>query len=327
MKLCFLLILSLFAYENIDEAFKSEKKHSVEHLMKKVRERIRPFKWDATFFHDKGWLIGGYSVNGMPLLYWTCGDPKSENRSLVLSAVHGDEVTPVYYGFRLVEWVKARPKVCEDKFIVVAPLVNPDGFLRYSNGTRTNYNKVDLNRNFSTPEWAENAHQLWRERYSQRRRYYPGKQADSQPETFFQKWLIQEFKVHKILSVHAPLNILDYDGPRSVAGDELLKAYSESCYDLKKQVVKATPSLKFYAYGTFPGSLGNYAGKYLGIPTLTTELPSTNASNAPKYFADMEKGNQVFFDFLIKDKPRYLKERGQKRIQASQESDKGKDAL
>ena len=200
-------------------------------------------------------------------------------------------------------------------------------FLRYRTGTRTNYNKVDLNRNFKTPEWAEHAHQLWKDRYSSRRRYYPGKEAGSQPETFFQKWLIQEFRVTKILSVHAPLNILDYDGPVTDEGDTLLQAYHDSCVELKKSVVKATPSLKFHAFGTFPGSLGNYAGKYLGIPTLTTELPSTSAKLAPKYFADMEEGNAVFFNYKIKDKPKYLKDRTKDYIQALQNDKKNNDKL
>src|SRR5690606_41921411 len=72
--------------------------------------------------------------------------------------VHGDEVTPVYFGFRVVEWLKARPEICEKAFVVVAPIINPDGFLRYTSGTRTNYNKVDLNRNFDTPEWRSEEH-------------------------------------------------------------------------------------------------------------------------------------------------------------------------
>jgi protein MpaA len=286
-------------------------KKSVESLMESVRKRTNSYKWDPLLFHDRNWLIGGYSVDGMPLLYWTCGDINSKNRSLVLSAVHGDEITPVYFGFRLIEWVKARPNLCKDKFIVIAPLVNPDGFLRYSRGTRTNFNKVDLNRNFPTPEWGASAHKIWKEKYSSRRRYYPGDKPGDQPENVFQRWLINEFKVSKILSIHAPLNILDYDGPISeeVNSDEFAKSYFESCYILKENMKNATKKLRFFAYGTFPGSLGNYAGRVLGIPTLTVELPTIDASKAMQYFAEMEKSHTIFFDFQIEERPEYLKER------------------
>ncbi|MCB0349360.1 MAG: succinylglutamate desuccinylase/aspartoacylase family protein [Bdellovibrionales bacterium] len=305
------LISSFFAVakDKTDRAGSPHK--SVGVLMDTVKNRTKPYKWDPLLFNDKGWLIGGYSVDGMPLLYWVCGDINAKNRSLVLSAVHGDEITPVYFGFRLVEWVKARPNLCKDKLIVIAPLVNPDGFLRYQRGTRTNFNKVDLNRNFPTPEWNQNAHKIWKEKYSSRRRYYPGDKAGDQPENTFQRWLINEFKITKILSIHAPLNILDYDGPISeeVNNDNFAKTYFDSCYILKENMKRATSKLRFFAYGTFPGSLGNYAGKILGIPTLTVELPTTDASKAMQYFADMEKSHQIFFDFAVEERPNYLKER------------------
>lgn len=311
----YLMILLLFGFLSAQAEEKKKvanikvPERSVSYLMTKIKKRIKRFRWDSTFFHDKGWKVGGHSVNGMPLIYWTCGDPDEKNHSLVLSAVHGDEITPVYFGFRLVEWVKARPEVCKDKFIVIAPIVNPDGFLRYTRGTRTNYNKVDLNRNFDTPEWREHARHLWETKYDKQRRYFPGDKPSSQPETVFQKWLINEFQITKILSVHAPLNILDYDGPKDTEAGEFAKAYYESCFQLKKEIIKATPDLNFFAYGTFPGSLGNYAGKHLGIPTITVELPSIDYSKAMQYFADMEKGNMVFFDYRVKEKPQYLKDK------------------
>lgn len=279
------------------------KEQSIEELMAKVRKRIRRYSWDESLFPKDGWKSKGYSVNGNPLLYWTCGDQKDgKNTSLILSAVHGDEITPVYFGFRLVEWLKARPELCKDKYIVIAPLVNPDGFLRYTRGTRSNWNKVDLNRNFSTPDWDKHAHRLWKERYKKRRRYYPGEVAESEPETNFQKWLINKFKVSKIMSIHAPLNILDFDGPKTDINKGFKQAYINSCEALKAKVKEATPKLKLYTFGTFPGSLGNYAGKILGIPTLTVELPTTNHRNAGKYFGELEEGTKLFVEFVLEER-------------------------
>lgn len=281
-------------------------KKSIPQLIRTVRARISSlhYKWDLSLFPEDGWESEGYSVDGMPLIYWKCGDPKNSAQSaLVLSSVHSDEVTPVYFGFRLVEWLKARPELCKDRFIVVAPLVNPDGFLRYSKGTRTNFNKVDINRNFETPEWAATAQKVWKEKYKSIRRYYPGSQGNSEPETRFQAWLMDQFKPIKILSVHAPLNILDYDGPVDDKAINFMQSYINSCDALKNAIKTATPDLRFFAYGQFPGSLGNFAGKHRGIPVITTELPTTKADEAPRYFSMMEKGMRVFFEFELKDIP------------------------
>lgn len=285
-------------------AFAEEKNNSVQEMMVSIKKRIKKYHWDYSMFPSEKWEQSKfYSHNGNPLIYFTCGNKESKNRSLILSAVHGDEITPVYYGFRMVEWLKARPEVCKDRFVVVAPIVNPDGFLRYTNGTRTNYNKVDLNRNFSTPEWKESAHHLWHKRYKKRRRYFPGEEPDSQHETKFQKWLISEFRPQKILSVHAPLNFLDYDGPKTHLEDDFTKDYLDSCKELKYRMMVETPELRYRAYGTFPGSLGNYAGKWLGIPTLTVELPTTHGTKAGAYFGLLERGIRSFINFKINGEP------------------------
>ena len=276
---------------------------TIPQLMSALRDRHKRFRWDLSFFIEDGWKSNGYSVNGMPLIYWSCGEPTAKNRSLVLSAVHGDEITPVYFGFRLVEWVKARPNICQDRFIVIAPLVNPDGVLRYTNGTRTNWNKVDLNRNFDTPDWAAFALKQWREKFSSQRRYYPGATPSSEPETLFQKQLIEELKPTKILSLHAPLNIFDYDGPGDADSKRFSQKYIDSCEDLKSRITRATPELNFFAYGNFPGSLGNYAGVQRGIPTLTVELPTSKHEEAAYYFSALEKGTRLFFEYELKDPP------------------------
>jgi len=279
-----------------------KKPKTVTQLMGDLKDTMvkRKFNWDLSFLTDKGWQSHGYTVQDYPMIYYTCGEPKSENVSLILSAVHGDEVTPLYFGFRLVEWLKARPHLCKNRFIVVAPVVNPDGFMRYSRGTRSNYHKVDLNRNFDTPDWDKMALHLWRTKYKERR-YYPGEKSASEPETHFQKWLIDEFHPAKILSVHAPLNILDYDGPQTEEAVVFNKTYVAACEDLKSAVRNEANTLRFYAYGVFPGSLGNYAGKQRGIPTFTVELPTIKPDLAGKYFSDLEKGTELFITYELKE--------------------------
>jgi protein MpaA len=288
----------------------SGKKLSVTDMMSEIQDRTSKFNWDTSFFTKEGWQEHGSSIYGRPLVYWTCGNPKNENSSLILANVHGDEITPVYFGFRLVEWLKARPEICEKSFVVVAPLVNPDGFLRYTTGTRTNYNKVDLNRNFDTPEWPSNAQKIWKEKYGSQRRYFPGDTAASEPEVIFQKWLITQFHPTKILSIHAPLNHLDFDGPVSGPNNpeiqKFTKAYIDSCDFLKKELEKSNSGLKLVVFGTFPGSLGNYAGRLRGIPTITTELPTMDYKMAPIYFSKMEDAVKIFITYELKDRPKPL---------------------
>lgn len=305
---------NIYAEQKTAPNFFQGKKISVDDMMDEIHARIssKKWNWDMSLFTKSGWKEKGMTVYGRPLIYWTCGKPDNQNTSLILSAVHGDEITPVYFGFRVVEWIKARPELCDKAFIVVAPIVNPDGFLRYSTGTRTNYSKVDLNRNFDTPEWNENALKLWKTKYGSQRRYFPGDKAASEPEIEFQKWLIDEFKPAKILSVHSPLNHLDFDGPLNGSSSEVAKKFTEtyvkSCDLLRQQLDKSATGLNFYAYGTFPGSLGNYAGKHRGIPTITVELPTTDYKLAPVYFGQMEKGLNVFLSYELKDRPRQLAE-------------------
>ncbi len=281
----------------------NEESLNVSAMIEKLRARSKSFRWDRSIFVTEGWHQKGETVNKLPLIYWTCGNEKSENRSLIISGVHGDEVTPIYWGFRVVDWLKANPKVCENKFIVVAPIVNPDGFLRYARGTRTNYNKVDINRNFNTPDWEKDAHRLWKTKLASQRRYYPGDQPESEPETLFQKWMIEHFKPKKIMSVHSPLNMLDFDSPGKEDMRSFSQAYVDSCDTLKQEMKRSTTILQFHAFGTFPGSLGNYAGKVLGIPTITPELPSANPSEAAWYFGEMEASLRMFLDYKMVPKP------------------------
>src|SRR5580704_15172583 len=97
-------------------------------LMGELRAANKIRKWSETIYTDEGWKVHGTSVKGRPLIYFTCGE-KNENTTLMLSSVHGDEITPVYFGLRLVSWLKGEPDLCREYRVIVAPLVNPDGYL------------------------------------------------------------------------------------------------------------------------------------------------------------------------------------------------------
>ncbi len=240
------------------------------------------------------WQVWGNSVKGRPLIYAIFGNKESKNTTLFLSMVHGDEITPLYLGFELVNWVQANLDKFKDARLVIAPLVNPDGFLDFPK-TRVNANGVDPNRNFSTKDWSREALNAWRTKFRSDKRRFPGSKPDSEPETHFQKFLVETMKPRKILSVHAPLNFMDYDGPEHLTLDRFPKEYVQKCTELKNKV-NATPG------GFFPGSLGNYAGQGLGIPTLTLELPTADARKAKEYWRKFQKGIETVVTFEVPQK-------------------------
>ena len=199
----------------------------------------------------------GYrSVDGFPLLikeYPPLESRKPRGRVLLVGGTHGDELSSISIVFK---WMHTLEKHHSGLFHWrVNPLMNPDGALRPRH-SRTNANKVDLNRNFVTPESHLGAAlAYWYGKAYKNERRYPGPYPLSEPET---NWLYQEisnFKPNVIIAVHAPYSLVDYDAPN------------------RSNAPKRIGNLRKNLMGTYPGSLGNYAGIHLGIPVITLELP------------------------------------------------------
>lgn len=222
-----------------------------------------------------------------PLIFVHFGDSE-KNCVLFLGAVHGDEPPTVYLMLKMAHYIKDNPQIFKDKCIVIAPLVNPDGFLAKV-PRRVNANGVDLNRNFPTRDWHAEAMKQWKIKQNRNRRYYPGQRPASEQETMFQIALIKRFNPQKILSVHSPLNFFDYDGPSSDLDSFehwLEKISKESNHPLRK-------------FGFFPGSLGNYAGHERNIFTLTLELPSSKGNKAKEYFDKFQTSILKFINLSV----------------------------
>ncbi|NKB77573.1 MAG: murein peptide amidase A [Gammaproteobacteria bacterium] len=198
---------------------------------------------------------GTKSVNGESIFYvdLLSNDALfSRKKVLLLGGIHGDELTSVSSVFY---WMSELSK--ENKDLVdwrIVPLVNPDGFFE-DTPTRTNANGVDLNRNLPTPNWHHLATDYWRKFAKRSERKFPGDNPASEPES---QWLVQEidyFKPDIIVTVHAPYNLVDYD-----AQD-------------RSNAPRSLGILEGKQLGTFPGSLGRYAGEQRNIPVITVELP------------------------------------------------------
>lgn len=197
---------------------------------------------------------GGLAVSGTPILlkeYPPLPSRQARGRVLLVGGIHGDEYSSVTIVFK---WMGILNRFHSGLFHWrISPLMNPDGLLR-TRSQRMNANGVDLNRNFPCPNWREATRDYWVRRTSSNPRRYPGSEPLSEPES---KWLddeIKSFRPDVIVSVHAPLEVLDFDGPPAAP--------------------KRFGSLHLNLLGTYPGSLGRYAGVYKQIPVVTIELPS-----------------------------------------------------
>jgi len=182
--------------------------------------------------------VAGYSVLGRPVPRLCIGAGPAV---LVMASIHGNESA----GTSLVEQLgkfllESSDEVCSDRSIVLMPVVNPDGV---ENQTRGNANGVDLNRNFPA-ENRENS-----------RRY--GMTALSEPEALAIYQTIEQYQPVRIITLHEPLDCVDYDGPGL--------AIASAMADVSPLSVKKL--------GTRPGSMGAFTGESRKIPTITLELP------------------------------------------------------
>lgn len=214
---------------------------------------------------------------------------KPLGRVFVIGGIHGDEFSSVSV---LMKWMKILDRNHSGLFHWrFVPTANPDGLLR-SKSQRQNHNGVDLNRNFPTSDWDDQAWIHWEQETHRNPRRHPGPTQASELET---QWLVkqfEEFRPDVIISLHAPYHLVDYDGPPSAP--EMLGG------------------LYLRPLGVFPGSLGNYAGIDLQLPIVTVELKSAGIMPTDKEI------NRMWSD-LVRWLRNQLSEQHGERIDASSE--------
>ncbi len=292
--LCFLFYLGLITGEvAANDAINPKDPDALKPFCAEMRVAVKKLKWKIEPCEGIDWKFSDTSVKGRPIVYAVFGadDQKAKNKTLILSTIHGDEITPAYLGFEMARYLKDNPFQDAETQVIIAPLVNPDSFLS-SPRKRVNANGVDVNRNFPTKDWSAEAHTKWIKRFKSDPRRNPGKIAGSEPETKFQQDMVTRFRPDKILAIHAPLNFLDYDGPNYLALDRFSTEYVKECLKLRQ-------SLKATSQGFYPGSLGNYAGQELGIPTITLELPSANPAKAKPYWEQFRQGIESMIQYKV----------------------------
>jgi len=179
----------------------------------------------------------GSSIEGRPIEAWVTGD--GPDVTIIMATIHGSESA----GTPLLHELKARLHEqisLTGRQVVLVPVANPDGLERKS---RHNLSGIDLNRNFPAANFKKS------------RRHGP--KALSEPESRALLALLQRFPPNRVVSIHQPMERIDYDGP----GKKLADAMANWC------------DLPVKRIGSRPGSLGSYVGLTLGLPIITLELP------------------------------------------------------
>jgi murein peptide amidase A len=201
---------------------------------------------------------GVKSVRGFPILVRDTPSKKPDGlRILLLGGIHGDELSASALVFEWMQWMQ-HPEALDFHW-KIAPVINPDGLLA-AKPQRVNAHGVDLNRNFPTPDWQQQAPSYWARATHRDPRRYPGSRPLSEPESRWVHGEIERFRPHVIISVHAPFGVLDFDGPAPAPPRQFGR-------------------LMFNPVGVYPGSLGNYSGLHRQVPVITIELP--NATTMP----------------------------------------------
>jgi protein MpaA len=195
----------------------------------------------------------GQSVDGRPIECQVYGD--GDDVIWIIATIHGNEAAGTPLVAKFVEWLKANPKELEGRRVVITPVANPDGFAEH---VRFNKHGVDLNRNFPAGNWNTAGEKA------------PGETPLSEPESRSLMRVLCQYFPNRIVSIHQPLNCLDYDGP----AEELAKAMGAKC------------KLPVKKLGSRPGSLGSFVGVTLGKPIITMELPKDAGMDGDKLWKE-----------------------------------------
>ncbi|KAB8030981.1 M14 family zinc carboxypeptidase [Fluviispira multicolorata] len=289
--------LPLSSVQVLNETYRIRTQKQIADLCQRIDYTYKKLDWSKSPCFSLPLTFNYVSENGKPLVYWefidnSTGYDESQrhNVTLILGGVHPDELTPVHLAFQLAEALHKNPNLYKNSRVIIAPLVNPDGF--FSNPPkRTNANGVDLNRNFPTATWNKYAYQIWSSSKDRDKRKFPGYFPNSEQGTRFQADLITRFQPNKVISIHAPLAFLDldYEVPKLLTIGPQTEQQRKA-RNLAELLSRSAGNYKIKDFGIYPGSLGNYAGNERVIPTITLELSSSNPKLVKKFWRDFSPG-------------------------------------
>lgn len=196
-------------------------------------------------------VVFGHSVQGRPLRAFVLG--QGANETMIFGGFHGNERGGPGVVERMCVYLREHPDQWPGCKVILVPYANPDA---WEARTRVNAHHVDINRNFPD-SWTPVA---------QEARRNPGPSPASEPETRAIMGLVDRYAPTKIVSIHQPLHLLNWTGPKGLALAAAMGINNH--YPLSATVGYATP-----------GSFGDFCGGR-GIGVVTLEMPSVSAAEA-----------------------------------------------
>ena len=161
---------------------------------------------------------------------------------VLLASIHGTEVIGTSLFNRLIDALHQHPEWLDERTIYLMKLTNPDGVVQ---GIRGNSQNIDINRNFPTANFG--------------RGWFNGEDPLSATETAVLMDFFVVVQPSRVLTIHQPLNGIDYDGPAK-----------ELAYELSE-----ISNIRVHRLGSRSGSLGSFVGRDLQIPIITLEIPES----------------------------------------------------
>ncbi len=172
----------------------------------------------------------------------TADNPKN---ILFIGVTHGEEPQGKFLIENFIREIKEKNLSFKNNLFFI-PCLNPDGFEKKQRG---NANNVDLNRNFKTKNWIKTTFDDGTT---------SGEKPFSEKESLFLGEIVDKYKFDIILSLHAPFEIVNFDGNAKDIAEKISEIIN---YPVQESIGYPTP-----------GSFGTFAGIERNIPTITLEL-------------------------------------------------------
>ena len=153
-----ILGMPLTLFKILDDDQQKDNLKKIVDVCARVDYVYKKLMWGNSPCLNLPWKYDFVSELGKPLIYWEYSSTnknselEKKNTTIILGGVHADELTPIHMAFKIAQTLHDDPESYKDVRVIIAPLVNPDGFFAHP-FKRTNANGVDLNRNFPTRTW------------------------------------------------------------------------------------------------------------------------------------------------------------------------------
>ena len=167
---------------------------------------------------------------------------------VILASIHGNESIGTPLLNHLSTHLLQNSAWTVDRTIYCISMVNPDGFVAQTRGNREN---IDINRNFPT----ENFGRGW---------FHGDAPLESIESEALMRFLL-DVQPARVLTLHQPLNGIDYDGPSKALAEEL----------------SSVSGIRIHKLGSRSGSLGTFLGVEMNIPVITLEISEKRAALSP----------------------------------------------